>query len=897
MALRSQHVGPPELLAPAGDEQALRAAVANGADAVYFGLDDFNARRRAANFTLAALPELVRWLHHRNVKAYVTFNTLIFSSELERAQQYIAGIAEAGADAVIVQDLGLVRLIRAMCPTLPIHASTQATQTHAEGIAFLKRLGVSRVILAREMSLEQIEAVARTTDVELEVFVHGAICISFSGQCLASETFWGRSANRGLCAQACRLPYELVVDDQVRDLGERRYLLSPRDLAAADLLDRLVALGVAGLKIEGRLKGPAYVASATRVYREVLDKALRGEPAKLTREQELELTLSFSRGFTTGFLEGRHPGRLVDGRFPRSRGLLVGHVDGRTARGIVVRLSEEESHECPLSPGDGVVFDEGRPERKEQGGRVYEIRPRSGRPRRVEIMFGREDVDIRAVAVGSRVWKTDDPALRRRLERSARKEDVVRRVLLYARVEAAIGQPLRLSLQFDPQFEPQFDPRFEPQFEPETQARESRPLQASVESPKLLEQATRHPLTVDLLREQMGRLGDTPFELAGVELIGPEGTAVECVPVMAPKSLLNDLRRRAVEMLMAARDVAARHAVTRPAALEEMRAELSRVPGVPTERPAWSVLVRTAEQLRGVVDWLGEKAGETSVPPTLRRNAGATLKAGWMPAPLGLVYVDATLAGLAESVRAIREAGCLAGLATPQITMPGEERFLDRIVAASPDVVLVRSLAALEYLRKHAPGIALVADHSLNVANELAADLLAEAGFARITPAYDLDIAQLAALRARAPGVALELIVHGHVPLFHTAHCLISAELGSGEDCGRCGQRFEPGDVRLRDRNGQSHPLLIDTAGRTTIFNATAQTALGLWSKTLELRPGCLRLELLRESAEEAKSLLDLYGAVLSGTVVPAEALRRLKRMYPAGASGGTWMAARRPAE
>src|SRR6185437_15122506 len=261
----------PELLAPAGDWEALRAAVANGADAVYFGLSNFNARHRAANFTLEELPQVLGYLHDRNVRGYVTFNTLIFSDELPEATRFVQAIAAAGADAVIVQDLGLARLIHAVAPTLPLHASTQMTLTEPRGIDLVRRLGVERVILARELSVEDIGRIAGQTDMPLEVFVHGALCVAYSGQCLTSEALGGRSANRGQCAQACRLPYDLFVDGSQRDTGDRHYLLSPQDLAGLEVLPELVRLGVASLKIEGRLKSAEYVASITRIYRQALD--------------------------------------------------------------------------------------------------------------------------------------------------------------------------------------------------------------------------------------------------------------------------------------------------------------------------------------------------------------------------------------------------------------------------------------------------------------------------------------------------------------------------------------------------------------------------------------------------------------------------------------------------
>ena len=322
-----------ELLAPAGDWEALRAAVANGADAVYFGLSNFNARHRATNFTPEELPEVIDFLHAHNVRGYVTCNTLIFSDELPEIARFVTAIAQAGADAVIVQDLGLSRLIRKLAPDLPIHGSTQMTLTEPRAIEFVRKLGVERVILARELSLADIERVKQGTSLPVEVFVHGALCVAYSGQCLTSEALGGRSANRGQCAQACRMPYELIVDGRRRDLGDYAYLLSPQDLAAHDLIGELVRLGVASLKIEGRLKSAQYVAVTTQTYRAALDAALESKPFAVLARQRLDLEQSFSRGFTPGFLEGVNHQRLVHGRFPKSRGVNVGTLVGRTEIG------------------------------------------------------------------------------------------------------------------------------------------------------------------------------------------------------------------------------------------------------------------------------------------------------------------------------------------------------------------------------------------------------------------------------------------------------------------------------------------------------------------------------------------------------------------------------------
>src|SRR5471030_1423675 len=263
----------PELLAQAGDWECARAAVANGEDAVYFGLPAFNARMGATNFTADDLPKLMDFLHDHGVKGYVAFNVLIFTDELAAAEEELVLLDRAGVDAAIVQDLGLVSLARERVPDLHIHASTQMTLTSPEGVAFARRIGITRAVLARELSLRELAKFKESPEVPLEVFVHGALCVAYSGQCLTSEALGQRSANRGECAQACRMPYEMIVDGVKRDLGDKRYLLSPQDLAAVEEIPELVRLGIVSFKIEGRLKTPEYVAAVTQVYRRAIDSA------------------------------------------------------------------------------------------------------------------------------------------------------------------------------------------------------------------------------------------------------------------------------------------------------------------------------------------------------------------------------------------------------------------------------------------------------------------------------------------------------------------------------------------------------------------------------------------------------------------------------------------------
>jgi putative protease len=835
----------PELLSPAGEWDAMRAAVVGGADAVYFGLTKYSARQRAKNFTREELPEIIAYLHGHNVRGYVTVNTLVFPDELAEAAGFVTAIAAAGADAAIVQDLGLVRLIRRLAPTLPIHASTQMTLTEPRGIEFIRGLGVGRVILARELSLDDIARIRQATAMPLEVFVHGALCMSYSGQCLASEAIWGRSANRGLCGQACRLPYRFIVDGRHRNLGDRRYLLSTKDLAAYDYIAQLVRLGVTGFKIEGRLKSAAYVAATTRVYREAIDAAIAGRPFSLSPERLTSLAQSYSRGFTHGFLGGVNRQDLVDGRSPKSRGVRVGKVVGKTPRGIAVEF-DHAAGQAPgtVKPGDGIVFDSGAMAENEQGGRVFAVEP-AGKRGAFLLTFGTGDVDLASVAIGSIVWKTDDPQLNRELEKSYARDVVVRRAAISVRVLARVGQPLEITVD------------------------DGAGNQARVTWQGPLAKALKLPLTAEVVREQFGRLGNTPFELGEVAIEGDAGPASRA-DVMVPKSILNDLRRQAVEAILAAREQRARHAPAEPDALAAIRREIAarrKQANAAGLAPSLSVLVRSAGQLEAL---LGRQPAE-----------GLDHRA--------TVYCDfPNLRQCADAVARLKQTGITAAVATPRIEKPGEEQFLRMILESGPDAVLVRHLAGVTFFRERAPALPLVADFSLNAANDLSADLLAEQA-ARITPSLDLNHGQLAALAALFTPARLEPIVYLHVPMMYTEHCIAAARLGKGAGQTSCGRPCDQHAVALEDRIGARHTLRSDIRCGSTLFTARVQTAIEFIPEMLAAGVRHFRVELLAEDAAGTRAILDLYSRVIAGRLEPEEALRQLEALVPEGVTRGTW--------
>ncbi|MCX7886614.1 MAG: U32 family peptidase, partial [Verrucomicrobiae bacterium] len=485
----------PELVVPAGNMDCVRAAVGNGADAVYFGLRRFNARMRAENFTEEQLPELVGFLHGHGCRAIAALNILIFPGELTEAERQLHVLDAAGVDAVMVQDLGLAALAQRLGLRMEVHASTQMTVTNPEAAKFLAGLGIRRVVLARELSLEDL-AKFDPSVIELEVFVHGALCIAYSGQCLTSEALGQRSANRGECAAACRLPYELIVDGAPKDLGGRRYLLSPQDLAAVREIPELVRLGVAAFKIEGRLKSPEYVAATTQVYRRLIDQTVSGQKVEAGADDWYKLEMVFSRGFCSGWLRGPKNRELVKGWYGTKRGPFVGEVRAVGPSYVAVSMR------CPIRAGDGVLI-EGK---KEQGGRVWEVRGD-------RLYFEHGKIQFRLVRPGDRVWKTSDPHLEKELRRTFAAEIPRPKKRLDVRVSGCVGEPLVLEAGG-------------------VTVRSAIPLQA----------ARNRPLTSEILHQQLGRLGGTDFTLGQVCNLLSDN-------VILPVSELNRLRRELVAKL------------------------------------------------------------------------------------------------------------------------------------------------------------------------------------------------------------------------------------------------------------------------------------------------------------------------------------------------------------
>jgi len=830
----------PELLAPAGEEESLRAAVAAGADAVYFGLrGGFNARARADNFGVEELPRVFDFLHRKGVKGFVTFNTLVFDRELPVAEEALAAIARAGADAILVQDLGAARLARAVCPELPLHASTQMTVSSAEGAAIARELGITRIVLPRELSIEEIRVLSAGTDLELECFVHGALCVSWSGQCLTSEALQHRSANRGQCAQSCRLPYDLVVDgatSTARGNEQLKYLLSPRDLAAYDLLPQLIEAGVSCFKIEGRMKGPEYVANVVEKYRRALDAAVEERAYPLSRRDEEELRYSFSRSFSHGFLTGSDHQELVHGLYPGHRGVLVGRVEEVHARARHV-LVRPEPGAPELTAGDRILFDQGKPEDDEPRGGLHACDVLdSGLWKLVFGGPGESTLDLRLVRPGDVVWKAKDAELTRRMKRLAAEE---RKVGVSVAVRGAVGQPLVVTARDD--------------LGREARAQSAMPLAA----------AERRPLHEGLLREKLCAFGETEFALRKLTL-DLEGA------LALPPSELKRLRRALTGALSRVRPAEPVRHVTSGHAADEIAPPLARggSPGAPVLVP----LLRTLEQVDAALE----------LTPRLGIRE------------LELDFME--LVGLGIAVERVRAAGLRVVIAAPRVQKPGEEGYDRRFERLRPDGILARHLGAVEHFRRGRPaGFTVHGDFSLNATNAVTARTLLGLGLTTLTPAYDLDLSQLQDLCAGVPADRVEVTIHQHLPLFHNEHCVYSHLLSNGHDFHDCGRPCEKHLIQLRDGAGLQHPVIVDVGCRNTVFNARAQSAASCFPTLLGLGVRRFRVELVRENAAETRQVLSAYSDLLRGARTPRSVIQEVGALEKYGVSAGTLVVVTQP--
>ncbi|MEG6617063.1 DUF3656 domain-containing protein [Peptococcaceae bacterium 1198_IL3148] len=804
----------PELLAPAGSWEALVAAVQNGADAVYFGGKAFNARYSATNFDDDQLVKAVEYCHVRGVKVYVTVNIILSDTELKEALTFLHFLHNSRVDAIIVQDLGLAKLARQVVPELPLHASTQMTVHNAAGVELLQQYGFERIVLSREMELENIAQIKRETGADLETFIHGALCVCYSGQCLMSSMIGGRSGNRGRCAQPCRLQYQLV-DHRGKSLVDTGavgdYLLSPRDINLSAHVPDLIRAGINSFKVEGRMKRPEYVATVIRVYRQLIDKALAGGEFNVEPREAKDLEQIFNRDFSTGYFYGNPGGELMSYKRPNNRGILLGRVKRFSKDSNLVELALHE----PLRVGDGIEV------WVTQGGRVgTEVSRIIMQGSQVESAPAGANVwvDIRGkVRPGDRVFKTNDAQLMQQAKLSYTSSKELKKIPLKFTVKASVGEPLYIKVA---------DPMGN---------------WAEHSSIEVGQPAEKRPLTEDFLAAQLNRLGNTPFSLGELDS-DIQGQ------VMFPMSVINEQRRTVLELLEQHRRGTRSKTVDKGVfkqRLTEALADLEQHnPGGKRNRPKLAVNVTELATLKAVVDagadivYFGGESyrSQKAITPEDIKSATAYCNKH------GVEFV----------------------LSSPRILQDQElNRFINFIGKVIPNVskVLVGNLGLLKELKDNHQ-LQLIADFSFSVFNRAAAAMLAEQGVVRVTLSPELTMGQIKEFAANT-AMPLEVMVHGALPLMVTRYCAMGSLLGGLTSQNKCSGPCRNQSCGLKDRKGIVFPIKVDQYCHQHIFNSKELCMIEDIGPLAAAGLSVLRIDARIVNAERAKHIVQAYRNVL----------------------------------
>lgn len=834
-----------ELLAPAGSNEAFKAAVENGADAVYLGGKLFNARASASNFDLDELKRVLAYAHQRQVKIYVTVNILMADSEFAELGDYLYELHDLGVDAVIVQDIGVAAFIREVLPEMEIHASTQMTQNNSFGLKQLEGIGFSRVVLAREASADEIEKIVQGTKLDVEVFVHGALCVCYSGQCLMSSYIGARSGNRGRCAQPCRLTYQLV-DDKGKDLLTNKklgdHLLSPRDLNLSENLAELQKIGVSSLKIEGRMKRPEYVATVTRIYRQALDELALNDYQGIPEQERYELTQIFNRDFTTGYFQGYQGREMMSYSRPNNRGTRLGRIIEVRNNLLTIKL------ESSLGIGDGLEIWTNRGREGISVGRIYNALgksvERAGEGETIRIDF------TGSARAGDRVFKTFDQILMEKARISFQEGKETRKKPLKMRLSGSIGQKLLLEV-------------------------EEGGHTVRVESLTEAQVALQRPLTYEYLFKQLGRLGNTPFILQELEL-ALQGELI------IPVSEINDLRRMAIKLLEITPDAPL---VERTVYKERIMQWNRKISGFASKQAGGN----TKHLLTAAITDLD------AVNPCLKAGADRIILGGehWRSRPL------ITLSQLQEKTKACKARGAELIWRLPRIVNEDQSQRLYKEleqIAEWPQrpTVMTGNLAGIEIIKALDPSWDWETDHFFPVFNQASFKWVREAGGKSVCLSTELSYEQLQKL---AFGQNTEMLVFGDMEMMVSEYCAIGSTLCQGEGNPReqCGRACHHKQYYLKDRMAYHFPLDTDRECRMHIFNAKRLNLLTELAKIADMGTKNIRLELHRSSPAQVESTVKIFKKVWaegaqgknSESLKIEEAMENLKALYPEGFTKG----------
>lgn len=749
-----------ELLAPAGTWESFLAAIENGADAVYLGGKDYSARQFASNFDLETIKRATDYAHIRDAKVFLTMNTLISDSEMAGALDFAEKAYLAGIDAIIVQDIGFASVIRKALPNFELHASTQMTIYDLAGVNLVEKMGFKRAVLARELSLEEITKISSNTTMELEVFVHGALCVSYSGQCLMSSLIGGRSANRGKCAQPCRLPYEVAAKNGNIITKDKGYYLSPKDLCSVNILNKVVDTGVKSLKIEGRMKSPEYVSVVVKTYRKYLDRVLNKQMTNISANESKDLKQVFNRGgFSTGYLEAEKGARLMCYEKPKNWGLFLGEVISyaRNYKRITLKLEED------ISIGDGIEI--WNKEEENPGGMISEIKVKNKNVKEAKAGEFVTIGDINGkIFKGNKIFRTSSKKLNSAVAESFggkcfKKVDIKGKILLQE------NKPIVLEIW------------------------DTWGSKHTIKSDIKPEKAINKPLSRERILEQLNKTGNTPFEFSEIVVEMDEG-------ITANVGEINRIRRKGIEVIEAAR----RNIYSMRSEIDEGKKEeiLLNFPGNSKKRE---------NDLKISVffyKWLKEY--ET-----------LNIQANKIYIPFSLI-LDQNFDNIIDN---FKKRECQIFLWVPSVIKGAWERLIDSkkdVLENKVDGILIGNIGTIEKF-KNLEKLRMVGEYSLNAFNKYSCNELKEQGLNGVVLSPELTLHQIKELKIE--DIEKEIIVYGKVPLMTSDYCPVGSVVdtitGKSQKCtGLCSKS----EYLLKDRKGKLFPILCDKMeGRSIIFN------------------------------------------------------------------------------
>lgn len=790
-----------ELLAPVGDWNCLKAAVQNGADAVYFGVEQFNARMYAANFNVEDMKQVIDYCKLRNVKTNLTLNTLLENCEFDNAVDLAKEAYKAGVDAIIVQDLGLAKYLIDNIPGLPIHASTQMTVHNLQGVLKLEKLGFDRVVLSRELSCEEIEYICKNCKVEIETFIHGALCICYSGQCLFSSVVGGRSGNRGKCAGPCRLPYELISENaetHERKSIDKGYLLSTKDLCGIAYLPRLIQAGVKCFKIEGRMKSPEYVATVTRIYRKYIDMVLNNDDFIIDEKDINDLMQVFNRGgFSDGHLDSKHNRNLIFPEKPSNMGIYLGTIEKYNSNKGHITLQLEED----LELGDSISVSN-----EASKYLVSELMIKNVNQKKVsantEVTIGRMKGNIK---VGDKVYRISSKALSDFAKASY---DNCENKKIPLNCTVTIKKNTPISMEISTNKNTCYNELYSSIYVKEI-------------SNMIPIDALKTPISVERVVKQISKTTNTPFSFENITVLLDDGLYVPSI------STLNELRRTALEKVE--QEILSRAKRTLLDLSRKSKESITYTPNV--KNPEISVLFRQLDLDFDYTKLDKEKITNIYVSLELFISKKYSKVISYFSDNYNLyIYVPSIIKTNYKNI----------ALSTIE----------QAVMIYNIKGFIVSNIGDFELLKKYSKDYEFIGNYTLNVFNNNTMEEYRKLGLSRITLSRELNQELIKEMLANA-NINTEMIVYGNLPLMASSYCF----LGKTNKCyPNCGTNCKKNNkYYLKDRLGFNFRVVPNSIETVTLI-CNSKT---LSVSTKDLPVNFVRLDILDESINEINEAVD----------------------------------------